>query len=98
MSKHTPGPWVLDDDEWSPVHALLGVYVAGDRGGRIAKSFANCLVTTDEACRANARLIATAPDLLQFVKDWLADFTAAGPTDSPREAEARALIAKAERQ
>ncbi len=44
----------------------------------------------------NVRLIAAAPDLLAFVKEWLAMFTAAGLTDSPIEAEARALIAKAE--
>jgi hypothetical protein len=34
-------------------------------------------------------------ELLAFVESWLADFTACGTTDSPREAEARALIAKA---
>jgi hypothetical protein len=50
----------------------------------------------DETDAANLRLIAAAPDLLAFVKDWLADFTAAGTTDSPHEAHARALIAKAE--
>jgi hypothetical protein len=44
---------------------------------------------------ANLTLAAAAPELLAFVESSLADFTAAGTTDSPREAEARALIAKA---
>lgn len=63
---HTAGPWCLDGEDQGQ-HALLGVYIAQDSetGGRIAQTFANCLVTTDDECRANARLIAAAPELLE---------------------------------
>lgn len=32
--------------------------------------------------------------LRRFVQDWLDDWTAPGPTDSPREAEARELLSE----
>lgn len=41
------------------------------------------------------KLIAAAPDLLAFAQHFLEVWAAAGPTDSPLEAEARAAIAKA---
>ena len=65
MSGHTPGPWRLDGDDvnrYGP--SLVGVYVAQEEGGRICECFANCLVRHDETLRANARLIAAAPELL----------------------------------
>jgi hypothetical protein len=80
-----------------------------DRNGTaIERAFASAypdLVGENERVRRNAfrrgwvAALASLPvaelGLLKFVQDWLADFTAAGPTDSPREAEARAAIAKA---
>jgi hypothetical protein len=69
VSKHTGptrGPWKVDEADIHPDHkTLLGYYVAAPSGGRICKTFTNCLVTTDEACIANARLIAAAPELLE---------------------------------
>ena len=60
--KYTPGPWSIDGESFSDYGNLIGVFVAKSGGGRVAKTFINCLVN-EEACLANARLIAAAPDL-----------------------------------
>lgn len=99
MSAHTPGPWMAEASILAPrTGALVGVYVAQQRSdgtpdGRVCECFGNCLVTTDEALAANARLIAAAPDLLDVarrVAEYFAD------TDAPLGIAARAAIAKAE--
>ncbi|WP_052506093.1 ead/Ea22-like family protein [Pseudomonas sp. MRSN 12121] len=58
----TPGPWVTDGDYVNEHGYVLYSYIASGRkrGGRIANTFANCLVKTDEQCRANAEFIAEA--------------------------------------
>lgn len=58
----TPGPWIIDGDFVNEHGNVLSSYIANGRraGGRIAASFANCLVKTDEQCRANAAFIAGA--------------------------------------
>lgn len=58
----TPGPWVADGDHVNEHGYVTHSYVASGRrsGGRIAGAFANCLVKTDEQCRANAAFIAGA--------------------------------------
>ena len=58
----TPGPWVTDGDYVNEHGHVLYTYIASGRkiGGRIANTFANCLVKTDEQCRANAEFIAGA--------------------------------------
>ncbi|RVD78204.1 hypothetical protein [Pseudomonas koreensis] len=58
----TPGPWATDGDHVNEHGYVLYSYVASGRrsGGRIAGAFANCLVKTDEQCRANAAFIAGA--------------------------------------
>lgn len=58
----TPGPWVTDGDYVNEHGHVLYTYIASGRkiGGRIANTFANCLVKTDEQCRANAAFIAAA--------------------------------------
>lgn len=72
-TRHTPGIWALDSD---PDERL---YVAqeyrGKPGGRICEVFRNCLVD-DYKQRANARLIAAAPDLLEALiamNDYVSD-------------------------
>lgn len=74
-AKHTPGPWGVNGDDNNNIGNLLGVWVAKvDRAqpdgfnGRVAQAFVNCLVNTDEACRANANLIAAAPELLEALE------------------------------
>ena len=58
----TPGPWITDGDYINEHNNVLYSYIASGRkrGGRIANTFANCLVKTDEQCRANAAFIAGA--------------------------------------
>ena len=73
MSGHTPGPWRLDGEDFNRYESLTGIYVAHDDGGRICQCFANCRVVTDEELRANARLIAAAPELLEGLLQVAAD-------------------------
>jgi hypothetical protein len=103
MSKHTPGPWVhgfhdgsgradADEGGWilAGEHAAVERPVVVVKGGRDSWG---CVVGVERP--EDASLIAASPKLLAFVERWLADFTAAGATDSPLEVEARALIAEA---
>lgn len=88
MSKHTPGPWKADlenypimvrseSETWPLVDEL------GDEEGCAGVFVAN---TGDH--KANARLIAAAPDLLEACKAALSD-------DQPYIEKCRAAIAKA---
>lgn len=85
-AQHTAGPWKVDgDDIIERTGNLRGVYIAQDSegGGRIGQTFANCLVTTDEECRANAALWAAAPELLAACKLWMA-YQLAIESDDPK--------------
>lgn len=90
---HTPGPWVAHPsalERFSQVISARGCMVQichtrevyGDR----------MVYGQSEETRANAALIAAAPDLLQMVIDLL---DAMGNCDSEIESGARDLIAKA---
>jgi hypothetical protein len=98
MSKHTPGPWTLTQtkhetivDSWHihigehqiPVFPYKRIY-SDDRTQ-------SGLVIDDEHM-ANARLIAAAPDLLEFAKEWL---DRQGTDENYMVMKARAAIAKA---
>lgn len=99
MNAHTPGPWILDGEERvERTGALVGVYVAQRRAdgmpdGRICECFGNCLVTTDDELRANARLIVVAPALLDIARRVAEHFA---DTDAPLGIAARTAIAEAE--
>ena len=104
MSGHTPGPWRLDGDRRNGWDNLTGAYVAQEEGGRICECFANCLVRHDETLRANARLIAAAPDLLAFALAYREafakweisnSFSNVFDTSGELSAKANAAIAKA---
>lgn len=56
----TFGQWVPDGEYVNEHGNVLYAYVAHESGGRVAEAFANCLVRTDEQCRANAAFIAAA--------------------------------------
>ena len=70
MSKHTPGPWTTDEADHDEPYQDIRIQ-AGKRG--------ICRVWIDDAPvhdynaeqRANARLIAAAPDLLEALKALL---------------------------
>ena len=83
-TKHTPGPWVADGSE-----ITNETWVCGADGKRI------CTMTPSFADWSNARLIAAAPELLEFAKEFLRVWADAGVTDSPLEAQSRAAISKA---
>lgn len=90
MTKHTPGPWAFDDDRviTSPhTHNDLDDDVCEVYGGNDDIA---------EVRRANARLIAAAPELLEALKELMvaADRVSAEPVTWL--GKARAAIAKAE--
>jgi hypothetical protein len=80
-STHTPGPWNTEKPYGEP-----GLYIAAPDTSLVAKVW-------DEN-EANARLIAAAPALLDFAKQYLETWPAAGDEDS-LTTEARRVIAKA---
>lgn len=91
--KFTPGPWVatkVDDQEWR-IDAPTGDPVIGHdewEGLAIAYGCDDHPDAGSIVAQGNARLIAAAPDLLQFLID-----THAG--EIPSESHMRDLIAKA---
>lgn len=69
MSKHTPGPWVIGESD------SRGIHCVDARDPNRAGIIELCEVfgvqqddKEDDVSRANARLIAAAPDLLEALK------------------------------
>ena len=92
MSKFTPGPWVAEKNKsyW---------FVAPETGAGDGKPFQVADVCSSEPGHrdgwlqeANARLIAAAPELLEFVTEWL---ERQGDDNNYMTSKARAAIAKA---
>jgi hypothetical protein len=98
QATHTPGPWTLCEHSWS----RIGIYSA--RCPIAALDIADDATeeTQDEwerVMKANARLIAAAPELLALLQDWVesfADCIEGGEAD-PMVGATRAAIAKATR-
>ena len=67
QTKHTPGPWDIHESE-----GRIEIHPADDIDGLrvIADLVFGDTLSADE-CRANARLIAAAPDLLEALKQIL---------------------------
>lgn len=59
MNKHTPGPWVVNKEDF------LDVYAPNDG----AYTVATVAVTTDDEDEANSKLIAAAPDMAEALAD-----------------------------
>jgi hypothetical protein len=76
-TKFTKGEWAIEDDEERVFRAgaFIGIYIAKKDSGRIAKVFGNCLVTT----RANAALIAAAPQMYEALENARAILTTLYP-------------------
>ena len=88
--KHTPGPWLIQQgDEWTGGIVTLHGY--NEDGTPIYWTVASYNRQRDEA-KANARLIAAAPELLEALR-WTARALHA---EHPAAIKARAVIAKAE--
>jgi hypothetical protein len=62
MSKHTPGPWKAEVDHVVARRFIDGKLIILNDGNSIAKVFG-----PDKA--ANSRIIATAPELLQMLRE-----------------------------
>ncbi len=88
-TKHTPGPWTIShesDGAW-----IYGGLSPKDNAPALARVYPD---SRWHNSKANARLIAAAPQLLKACKD-LIDFTSETPA-SQKIMNARAAIAKAE--
>lgn len=103
-SKHTPGEWLLVDHT---VYALNDQgenrFTALVQGGWVHRGSFSSERTSEDEKSANARLIASAPDLLEALKAMLAHACVADADPNDKDAEdhaaerkARAAIAKAE--
>lgn len=97
MSAHTPGPWFVDANGKVWRRDPRDLY---ENGGGVAGDHPVATVhrgwprwEDGFPVEANARLIAAAPELLEFAKEWL---SRQGSDDNYMTAKARATIAKAE--
>lgn len=81
MSKHTPGPWAITGDNGLTC-------TVGSLGTPVAKVLCGNSL-------ADARLIAAAPELLEALNTWLAQYSAEEYEDCPEVVQTRAAIAKA---
>ena len=107
MSGHTPGPWEVLPESDSHEGTLNIVSEYEEKGGRASANWiAECDLQSDEAQnRANARLIAAAPELLDALRELIAAGDYCITTDDDAKAmlrfgdahkAARAAIAEAE--
>ena len=104
MSAHTPGPWVRDEDNCGGGAGLVAVgkSKSGKGGPRVAWTSrvvsGGVVVISDDEAKANADLIAAAPELLAALTEWAecCDCTAYDlDTANCVHAPARSAIAKA---
>ena len=96
MSKHTPGPWLLSGNT---IYALM--HAGRRKGDEQFKNRFSAYVQADRECpddehEANARLIATAPELLEALKACVLWMDTNYERSEAAHRAARAAIAKAE--
>lgn len=87
-NKHTPGPWHVGKDHEAGISK--GYFVGG--GGCVRAN----MVGPAGNQEANARLIAAAPDILEALRQMVANAEADGKTYRSCYTQAVAAIAKAE--
>ena len=75
MSGHTPGPWFNDDNLWACITTT-----PGGRGEHLATCTS---IVPPEEQRANARLMAAAPELLEEAEKQVEALRVAHITPSP---------------
>jgi len=98
MSKHTKGPWVVDYDHSTSSAEHIRAGIDGDM-----YDVASVLCDETGSANANARLIASAPELLDVCRCALADLEGVLPEYDPEREhpawetlqELRVAIAKA---
>jgi hypothetical protein len=93
MNKHTPGPWKFRDDSKHFKTNPFSIYVQG--GGVHSAAIANMpnkKTIPESEARANALLIAAAPDMLYALEDLLA---AVAEHDGPKSQDELGVIGRA---
>lgn len=98
MRKHTQGPWFVSKTAGFFCVDSIPRGKKTPWGGdyRIAKTYASPLAPEYEEAKANARLIAAAPELLNSLKEVLAAWTYIDEEHDSIYEKAKKLIAKAE--
>jgi hypothetical protein len=101
QTKHTPGPWHFSDD----LGQQHGCRLIHAKDGRLVADAGRIHYRTDAEMDANARLIATAPDLLEALETMVrwtemhglntAELITGGRAEVPVVGMARAAISKA---
>lgn len=64
-SKHTPGPWRVSKTGRSVLAGSVKINQSSGPGGQSV----SCQIRFEEMLRANARLIAAAPEMLECLRD-----------------------------
>ena len=91
-NKHTPGPWeAVGNLVRSPMVQPQGL----SKGVQIAECRDAYFLSHTEESKANARLIAAAPELLEALQEMVSLVEMVIPFDGPQQRKARAAIAKA---
>ncbi|MBI5725126.1 MAG: hypothetical protein HZA50_14295 [Planctomycetes bacterium] len=100
MAKNTPGPWIVEEFHPNKLSTRLRIVHATGAECGISTSEVVCCDVGDknsDTARANANLMAAAPDLLEVCKSALATLDNIGSADRKVVRIAiRAAIAKAE--
>ena len=91
-TKFTPGPWYVGSGTYEGRNIYSAVSVTDDEGFTYQPLVANAEDDGINCWDANARLIAAAPDLLEFAQQFIDRY---GMYETWMTAEARAAIAKA---
>ena len=91
-NKHTPGPWeAVGNLVRSPMVQPQGL----SKGVQIAECRDAYFLSHTEESKANAHLIAAAPELLEALQEMVSLVEMVIPFDGPQQRKARAAIAKA---
>jgi hypothetical protein len=79
-NKHTPAPWEVSKHATPEYAPQYGVYSDGARNDHV--------IVTGRQCKADAALIAAAPELLRSVKalsNWMREHTSPTQSDTPHD-------------
>lgn len=97
-AKNTPGPWAVHPEECDRPYIRVRGTQLGTRhkvANVLTPVYEGVHAREAEETRANARLIAAAPELLAALQNMLSRFGGATAKETPAEKQARAAIAKA---
>ena len=99
MSKHTPGPWFVEQDQKTPIYV-----------SPVARHEQVCICNVcpideddsesgdflvDEQTRANARLIASSPKMLEALKAMITSYQYEASAENPALLMAKAAVFEA---